>query len=132
MRLTINQITKCVDLERHSWFRLDQRARYDAFRGHAINIFCFPPTRPGNILNESFSKYFHMHSLISHSEVTIVEVVSENSVLAGTAESHLQDDLSYRRSFACHRTQIYSPYYPLYLDEKYTLNKSTSGIILRK
>ena len=51
-----------------------------------------------------------MHSLINYSEVTIVEVVSESSVLAGTAAAHLQDYLSYRRSFAHHFTQIYSPH----------------------
>ena len=67
-----------------------------------------------------------MHSLISHSEVTIVELVSDPSVLPGTAAANLQDYLSYRRSFERHHTQIYSPRDLLCLDEKCTLNKSTS------
>ena len=51
---------------------------------------------------------------------------------AETAAAHLQDDLSSRRSFVSHRTIIYSPCDLLCLDEKCTLNKSTSGIVLRK
>ena len=39
----------------------------------------------------------------------MLEVVNEPSVLAGTAAAHFQDYLSSRRSFARHRTQIYSP-----------------------
>ena len=70
--------------------------------------------------------------MISYSGVKIVEVVSEPSVLVGTAAAHLQDDLSSRRSFARHRTLIYSPCDLLCLDEKCTLNKSTSGIVLRR
>ena len=70
-----------------------------------------------------------MHSLISYSEVKIVEVVSEPSVLSGTAAAHLQDDLSSRRSFSHHHNQIYSPRDLLCLDEKCTLSKSTSGKI---
>ena len=58
-----------------------------------------------------------------------MEVVSEPSVLAGTAASHLQDDLSSKRSFACHCTKIYSPYDLLCLDEQCTLNKSTPGTV---
>ena len=73
-----------------------------------------------------------MHSLISYSEVKIVEVVSEPSVLEGTAAAHLQDDLSSRRSFARHRTQIYSPRDLLCLDEKCTPNKSTSRTVEEK
>ena len=61
-----------------------------------------------------------------------MEVVSEPSVLAETAAAHLQDDLSSRRSFASHITLIYSPCDLLCLDEKCILNKSTSGIVLRK
>ena len=68
-----------------------------------------------------------MNSLIIYSEVKKLEVVSEPSVLAGTAATHLQYDLSYGRSFACHHNQIYSPRDLLFLDEKYTLNKSTLG-----
>ena len=56
----------------------------------------------------------------------MVEVVSDPSVLAGTAEAHLQDDLSSRRSFARHITQIYSPLDLLCLDKTCTPNKSTS------
>ena len=73
-----------------------------------------------------------MHSLIIYSEVTIVEVVSEPSVLEGTAAANLQDGLSYRRIFERHRTKIYSPCDLLCLDEKCTLNKSISGIVLIK
>ena len=61
-----------------------------------------------------------------------MEVVSDPSVLAGTAAAHLQDDLSSRRIFASHLNQIYLPYDLLCLDEKCTLNKSTSGVILSK
>ena len=61
-----------------------------------------------------------------------MEVVSAPSVLEETALEHLQDNLSSRRRFASHRTIIYSPYDLLCLDEKCTLNKSTSGIVLRK
>ena len=61
-----------------------------------------------------------------------MEVAIEPSVLAETAVAHLQDDLSSRRSFASHHTIIYSPCDLLCLDEKCTLNKSTSGIVLRK
>ena len=43
---------------------------------------------------------FKMHSLISYSEVTIVEVVIETSILSGTTAAHLKDDLSYRREFS--------------------------------
>ena len=68
-----------------------------------------------------------MHSLISHSEVNIVEVVIKPSVLAGTAAVHLQDDLSSIRRFSRHRTEIYSPRDLLSLDEKCTLNNSTPG-----
>ena len=68
-----------------------------------------------------------MHSLISYPEGTIVEVVSEPSVLAVTAAVHIQDDLSFRRSFAHHHTKIHSPRDLLRLDEKCTPNKSTSS-----
>ena len=61
-----------------------------------------------------------------------MEVVSETSVLEKTAAAHLQDNLLSRRRFASHRTIIYSPCEPLCLNEKCTLNKSTSGIVLRK
>ena len=61
-----------------------------------------------------------------------MEVVSEPSVFAETAAAHLQDGLSSRRSFTSHRTLTYSPCDLLCLDEKCTLNKSTSGICLRK
>ena len=61
-----------------------------------------------------------------------MEVVNEPSVLAETAVAHLQDNLSYRRSFASQRTLTYSPCDILCLYEKRTLNKSTSGIVLRK
>ena len=61
-----------------------------------------------------------------------MEVVNEPSVLAETAAAHLQDNLLSRKSFASHRTLIYSPCDLLCLDEKCTLNKSTSGIVLRK
>ena len=73
-----------------------------------------------------------MHSLIIHSEVKIVEVVSEPSVLAGTAAAHLQNYLSSRRIFARHCTQIYPPCDFLCLYENFNLNKSTSGIYLIK
>ena len=56
-----------------------------------------------------------------------MEVVSEPSDLEGTAAAHLQYYLSSRRIFSRHCTQIYSPSDVLYLDEKCTLNKSTSG-----
>ena len=61
-----------------------------------------------------------------------MEIVSDPSVLAETAAAQLQDDLSSRRSFARNHTIIYSPCELLYLDEKCTLNKITSGIVLRK
>ena len=61
-----------------------------------------------------------------------MEVVIEPLVLAETAAAHLQDDLSSRRSFASHRTQIYLPCDLLCLDEKCTMNNSTSGIVLIK
>ena len=61
-----------------------------------------------------------------------MEVVSESSILAENAASYLQDDLSTRRSFAIHHNLIYSPCDLLCLDEKCILNKSPSGIILRK
>ena len=61
-----------------------------------------------------------------------MEVVSEPSVLSETAAARLQDDLSSRRSFASHHTLIYSPCDLLCLDEKCTLNKSASGIVLIK
>ena len=61
-----------------------------------------------------------------------MEVVSEPSILAEAAEAQLQDDLSSRRIFANYRTQIYSPCDLLCLDDNFTLNKSTSGIVLRK
>ena len=131
-RLTIDKITTFVNLERQSWFLLYQQPRYDACRGHTNNLFCFPPTRPGVILNDSFSNNFHMPSLISHSEVIMVEAVSYPSVLAGTAAAHLQDVLSSRKIFASHRTQIYSPCDCLCMNEKCTLNKSSSGTVLRK
>ena len=54
-----------------------------------------------------------------------MELVSEPSFLAGTEASHPQYDLSYRRSFARHCTQIYSPRDLLCLEEKCTPNKST-------
>ena len=47
----------------------------------------------GVILNYSFSKIFQTHSLLSHSEKTIVEVVSDPSFLTGTAAANLQDYL---------------------------------------
>ena len=58
-----------------------------------------------------------------------MEVVSEPSVLAGTAAAHLQDDLSFIRSFVRHLNKIYSSRDLLCLDEKCTLNKSTSGTV---
>ena len=73
-----------------------------------------------------------MHSLISHSELKVLEVVSDPSVLAGTAAAHLQDDLSSRRSFERHHTQIYSPRDLLCLDYKCTLNMSTSETVFKK
>ena len=63
----------------------------------------------GSYLNDYFSNNSQMHSLIIHSEVTIVEVVSEPSVLSVTSAAHLQDDLSSRTSFAVNHTQMYSP-----------------------
>ena len=61
-----------------------------------------------------------------------MEALGEPSVLEETIAAHLQDDLSYRKSCAIHRNIIYSPCDLLCLDEKCTLNKSTSGIVLRK
>ena len=61
-----------------------------------------------------------------------MEVVSDTSVLVETVLANYQYDLSSRRSFAIHRTLIYSPGNLLCLDEKSTMNKSTSGIVLRK
>ena len=61
-----------------------------------------------------------------------MEVVSETSVLAETAAAHLQDALSSRRMFASHFTLIYSPCDLLFLDEEFTMNKRTRGIVLRK
>ena len=61
-----------------------------------------------------------------------MEVVSEPYILAETEAAHPQDDLSSRRIFASHRTLIYSPCDLLCLDEKFTLKKSSSGIVLRK
>ena len=61
-----------------------------------------------------------------------MEVVSKSSVLAENAAAHIQDNLSFRRSFSSHCTIIYSPYDLICLDEKGTLNKSTSGIVLRE
>ena len=61
-----------------------------------------------------------------------MEVVIDPSVLIETVAAHPQDYLSSRRSFASHRTLIYSPYDLLCLDEKCNLNKSTSGIFFRK
>ena len=61
-----------------------------------------------------------------------MEVVLEPSVLEETAAAHHNDNLSYRRSFATHCTQIYGPGDLLCLYEMSTLNKSTSGIVLRK
>ena len=61
-----------------------------------------------------------------------MEVVSDTSVLEETAAAQLQDNLSYRKSFASNRNIIYSPYDLLCLDENCNLNKSTSGIVLRK
>ena len=58
-----------------------------------------------------------------------MEVVSEPSVLVGTAAAHLQDDLSCRRSFARHRTQIYTPRDLLCLDENCIPNKITSSTV---
>ena len=66
-----------------------------------------------------------MRSLIRYSEVTIVELVSEPSVLVGIAAANLQDYLLYSRSFAHNHTQIYSPHNLLCLDEKCAPNKST-------
>ena len=83
-------------------------------------------------MNDYLSNNFQMHSLISHSEIIILEVVSETLVLAGTAAAQLRDDLSSRRSFSRHQNQIYSPCDLLCLDEKCTLNKSTSGIFIKK
>ena len=48
-----------------------------------------------------------MHSLIFYSELTIVEVVNDPSLLAETAATHLQYNLLYIRRFAHHLTQIY-------------------------
>ena len=73
-----------------------------------------------------------MHSLIRPFRDNSVEVVSEPSVLAETAAAHLQDDLSSRRRFASNLTIIYSPCDLLCLDEKCSLNKITSRIVLRK
>ena len=56
----------------------------------------------------------------------MLEVVSEPSVLAGTSAAHFQDYLSSRRSFARHRTQMYSPRELFCLDEKSTPNKIIS------
>ena len=58
-----------------------------------------------------------------------MEVVSDRSVLAGTAEAHPQDDLSSRKSVARHRTKIYSPHDFLCLEEKCNPNKSTSRTV---
>ena len=73
-----------------------------------------------------------MNVLISHSGVTMVEVVSEPSVLVGTEAAHLQYDLSSRRSFARYQTQIYSPLDLLRLDGQCNLNKTTSGTVQEK
>ena len=62
----------------------------------------------------------------------MVEVVSEPSVLAGTAAAHFQDYLSSRRSFARHCTQIYSPSELFCLDEKFTSNKSYQGKLKKR
>ena len=70
-----------------------------------------------------------MHSLISYSKVTIVEEVIYSSVLTGTAAAHFQDDLSSRRSFVRHCTQIYLLRGILCLDENWTPNKSTSRTV---
>ena len=61
-----------------------------------------------------------------------MEVVSEHSIMEETAAAQLQDGLPYRSRFASHCTIIYSPSNFLYLDEKSTLNKRTSGIVFRK
>ena len=61
-----------------------------------------------------------------------MEVVSKHSVLAETAASYLQDDLSSGRRFASHSTLIYSPCDLLCLEEKCTLNMRTSRIDIRE
>ena len=61
-----------------------------------------------------------------------MEVANEPSVLSETAEAHLKDDLSSIRSFASNCTLIYSPCDLVCLDEKCTLNKIKSWIVLRK
>ena len=61
-----------------------------------------------------------------------MEVLSEPSVLEETVAAHIQDDLSSIRGFAIHQDLIYSPFDLLYLDEKCTFNKITSGIVIRK
>ena len=68
-----------------------------------------------------------MNLLISHSGVTMVEVVSEPSVLVGTEAAHLQYDLSSRRSFARYQTQIYSPLDLLRLDDSVILIRPHQG-----
>ena len=61
-----------------------------------------------------------------------MKLVSEALILAETAASHLKDDLSSRKIFASHLTLIYSLCDNISLDKKFTLNKSKSGIVLRK
>ena len=61
-----------------------------------------------------------------------MEVVSGTSVLEETAAADLQDKSEPRSSFARHCTQFCSPCDLLGVEEKFTLKKSTSGIILIK
>ena len=59
-------------------------------------------------------------------------VVSDPSVLSGNAAAYLQDYLSYRKSFAHHLIQIYSPHDLLCGEKKCTPNKSTSSAFEEK
>ena len=61
-----------------------------------------------------------------------MEVVSDPSVLARTAAAQLQDDLSFRRICARHRTQIYSPCDLICFDKQCTPNNSTSRKVEEK
>ena len=67
----------------------------------------------------------NINLLISYSDVTIVDVVSDPSVLSGTAAAYLQIYVPYIKSFARHCTQIYLSRDLIWMDEKCTPNKST-------
>ena len=55
--------------------------------------FCVSHLPDPGLFSMILSLKFNMHSLISYSEVTVVEVVSDPSVLEGTATAHLKYDL---------------------------------------